>query len=143
MDHAQAAEALAALGNETRLHLFRLLVKAHEYWRLKGLEVDLVVLNDHPPSYASELQNAILQTVQTSPQRGLLNLVLWIARVFLWRQVLSWLPDGKRVRIYSINAMRARHPDWFLQDLGHLFDLLAKRAIQPHVVRAQVPPRAR
>ncbi len=52
---------------------FRLLLKAHEYWRLKGLETDLVILNDHPPSYASELQNAILQAIQTSPQRGLLN----------------------------------------------------------------------
>jgi cellobiose phosphorylase len=55
------------------LGTFRLLLIAHEYWRLKGFEVDLVVLNDHPPSYASELQNAILQAVQTSPQRGLLN----------------------------------------------------------------------
>ncbi len=55
------------------LPTFRLLLKAHEYWRLKGLEVDLVVLNDHPPSYASELQNAILQAIQTSPQRALLN----------------------------------------------------------------------
>ncbi|MEM1041883.1 MAG: glucoamylase family protein [Bacteroidota bacterium] len=52
---------------------FRLLLKAHEYWRLRGLETDLVILNDHPPSYASELQNAILQAIQTSPQRGLLN----------------------------------------------------------------------
>ena len=52
---------------------FTLLLKAHEYWRLKGFEVDIVVLNDHPPSYASELQNAILQAIQTSPQRALLN----------------------------------------------------------------------
>jgi cellobiose phosphorylase len=61
------------IARQEDLTTFRLLLIAHEYWRLKGFEVDLVVVNDHPPSYASELQNAILQAVQTSPQRGLLN----------------------------------------------------------------------
>ena len=42
---------------------------------------------------------------------------------------------GKRVRLYSINLMRARHPAWFKQDLGHLFELLAKGAIRPRVAR--------
>jgi NADPH:quinone reductase-like Zn-dependent oxidoreductase len=29
--------------------------------------------------------------------------------------------------------MRARHPDWFTDDLTQLFDLLASHAIRPHI----------
>ena len=32
-----------------------------------------------------------------------------------------------------INAMRARHPDWFKQDLGYLFQLLVDGRINPKV----------
>ena len=52
---------------------------------------------------------------------------MWIARVYLWRGLLSWLPGGKRVRVYSINAMRALHPAWFREDLERLLCLLAIR----------------
>jgi hypothetical protein len=43
------------------------------------------------------------------------------------------LPGGKRIRVYSINAMRARHPAWFREDLERLFGLLATGAIRPRV----------
>jgi NADPH:quinone reductase len=43
------------------------------------------------------------------------------------------LPGGKRIRFYSINVMRARHPDWFREDLERLFELLATCAIRPRV----------
>jgi NADPH:quinone reductase-like Zn-dependent oxidoreductase len=62
-------------------------------------------------------------------KRRMLTMLLWIARLYLWR----WLPGGKRARFYSINVMRARHPAWFQQDLEHLFGLLATRAIRPRV----------
>jgi NADPH:quinone reductase-like Zn-dependent oxidoreductase len=68
-----------------------------------------------------------------SPRRRLFGLLLWIARVFLWRRLLSWLPGGKRVYLYSINAMRALHPAWFREDLERLFGLLATHAIRPRV----------
>ena len=55
------------------LDAFRLLLKAHAFWRHRGLEVDLVVLNDHPPSYADSLQEALTQAVEASPQRALLD----------------------------------------------------------------------
>jgi hypothetical protein len=66
-------------------------------------------------------------------QRRLLALLMWAARVYLWRGLLSWLPGGKRIRVYSINAMRARHPAWFREDLERLFGLLARGAIRPRV----------
>src|SRR5262249_2991362 len=72
-------------------------------------------------------------TAGVQAQRRLLTILTWIARVYLWRQMLSWLPGGKRVRVYSINAMRARHPAWFKEDLERLFGLLATGAIRPRV----------
>ena len=72
-------------------------------------------------------------TAGVQAQRRLLSTLTWIARTYLWRGLLSWLPGGKRVCVYSINAMRAQHPTWFLEDLERLFDLLAARAIRPRV----------
>lgn len=66
-------------------------------------------------------------------QRRLPRLLISLARVYLWRRLLSWLPRGKRVTLYSINAMRARHPDRFKEDLGRLFWLLETGAIRPRV----------
>ncbi len=62
-------------------------------------------------------------------QRHMLTMLMWIARLYLWR----WLPGGKRARFYSINVMRARHPAWFREDLERLFGLLAAQAIRPRV----------
>jgi NADPH:quinone reductase-like Zn-dependent oxidoreductase len=62
-------------------------------------------------------------------KRRMLTMLMWIARLYLWR----WLPGGKRACFYSINVMRARHPDWFREDLERLFELLATRAIQPRI----------
>ena len=62
-------------------------------------------------------------------QRRMLTMLMWIARLYLWR----WLPGGKRARFYSINVMRARHPAWFREDLERLFGLLATGAIRPRV----------
>jgi cyclic beta-1,2-glucan synthetase len=46
--------------------IVRQLLRAHEYWRLKGLAVDLVVLNEKMESYAQELQNSLEALVRTS-----------------------------------------------------------------------------
>ena len=72
-------------------------------------------------------------TAGVQAQRRLLTVLMWLARVYLWRRLLSWSPGGKPIRVYSINAMRARHPAWFREDLERLFGLLATRAIRPRV----------
>ena len=65
--------------------------------------------------------------------RTLRGVLMSLARVYLWRGLLRWLPGGKRTYIYSINLMRARHPTWFKDDLARLFDLLAAHAIRPRI----------
>jgi NADPH:quinone reductase-like Zn-dependent oxidoreductase len=64
-------------------------------------------------------------------QRRMLTMLMWIARLYLWR----WLPGGKRAQFYSINIMRARHPGWFREDLEQLFSLLANRSIQLRIAQ--------
>jgi len=62
-------------------------------------------------------------------QRRMLTMLMWIARLYLWR----WFPGGRRALFYSINVMRARHPAWFREDLQRLFELLATGAVRPRV----------
>ena len=49
--------------------IVRQLLRAHEYWRLKLLEVDLVILNEHGPTYADNLTE-LLETVVRTSQSG-------------------------------------------------------------------------
>ena len=48
------------------LDLVRDLLRAHEYWRLKLLTVDLVIVNEQGASYAQGLQEALETLVRTS-----------------------------------------------------------------------------
>jgi cyclic beta-1,2-glucan synthetase len=52
------------------LEIVRELVRAHEYWRMKRLGVDLVILNERPPSYDQELQTALEAMVRSNPARS-------------------------------------------------------------------------
>ncbi|MBA3516988.1 MAG: glycosyl transferase, partial [Rhizobiales bacterium] len=47
----------------------RQLLRAHEYWRMKRLAVDLVIVNERASSYAQDLQIAIETAVRTSQSR--------------------------------------------------------------------------
>jgi NADPH:quinone reductase-like Zn-dependent oxidoreductase len=72
---------------------------------------------------------AIGYSAGVQAKQGMLSILSSIARLYLWR----FLPGGKRARFYSINAMRVRHPEWFREDLEHLFGLLESGAIRPRV----------
>jgi NADPH:quinone reductase-like Zn-dependent oxidoreductase len=69
-------------------------------------------------------------TASVQARRHLVTILMWIARVYLWRRLL---PGGKRFRIYSINLMRALHPAWFREDLERLFGLLEAGNIRPRI----------
>lgn len=56
-----------------QLRVVDTLLKAHALWRLKGLDIDLVFINEHPVSYINELQDAIHQRIQASLERQQLN----------------------------------------------------------------------
>ncbi len=48
------------------LGIVRQLLRAHEYWRLKLLDVDLVILNEHGATYAQNLHDSLEALVRTS-----------------------------------------------------------------------------
>ena len=49
------------------LDIVRQVLRAHEYWRLKLLDVDLVILNEHAATYAQTLQDSLEFVVRMSP----------------------------------------------------------------------------
>jgi cyclic beta-1,2-glucan synthetase len=48
----------------------RLLLRAHEYWRMKRLAVDLVIFNEKPTSYDQDLQSALDGAVRMGQTRS-------------------------------------------------------------------------
>ncbi|MBC7984082.1 MAG: glycosyl transferase, partial [Candidatus Obscuribacterales bacterium] len=60
---------LVRIEEENALEVVRQLLRAHEYWQQKCMKVDLVILNDRPPSYESSLQHALDAAVRTSLTR--------------------------------------------------------------------------
>jgi len=53
--------------------LVRSALKAHEYWRFKGLRVDLVIFNQDETGYLQPVQEQIMDAVQASLAREVLN----------------------------------------------------------------------
>jgi cyclic beta-1,2-glucan synthetase len=64
---------LVRVAEMDELALVRQLLLAHTYWRLKGLTVDLVILNEHPASYLEELQEQLQRLIRASESHALLD----------------------------------------------------------------------
>jgi cyclic beta-1,2-glucan synthetase len=58
---------LVRVVEENDLPLVRQVLKAQEYWRLKGLSADVVILNDHPVGYLDEMQQALMSLLESGP----------------------------------------------------------------------------
>ena len=52
------------------LALVRQALQAQEYWRLKGLSADVVILNEHPVSYLDEMQGRLTALLDDGPWRA-------------------------------------------------------------------------
>jgi cyclic beta-1,2-glucan synthetase len=86
---------LLRIGEGAEVGLFRELLKAHEYLRLKGFSFDLVCINERGVSYLQELQTTLLQLVESSPEQS------WLDRpggVFLKRADLMTEEDRNLLR---------------------------------------------
>jgi cyclic beta-1,2-glucan synthetase len=64
---------LVRLADARELPLVRQLLAAHAYWRLKGLAVDLIILNDYGPTYLEELQQEVQNLVRASESHALVD----------------------------------------------------------------------
>ncbi|HTR07343.1 MAG TPA: glucoamylase family protein [Paraburkholderia sp.] len=64
---------LVRIDDIEHMALVRQLVHAHEYWQMKRLEVDLVIVNERASSYVQDLQAALetlVRSGQSRPQPG-------------------------------------------------------------------------
>ena len=61
---------LARIDDIEDVAVVRQLLRAHEYWRMKQLAVDLVILNERASSYIQDLQVALETLVRTSRSRS-------------------------------------------------------------------------
>jgi cyclic beta-1,2-glucan glucanotransferase len=60
---------LVRIDNIEDVAIVRQLLRAHEYWRMKQLAVDLVILNERASSYIQDLQIALETLARTSQSR--------------------------------------------------------------------------
>ncbi|HKW02250.1 MAG TPA: glucoamylase family protein [Vicinamibacterales bacterium] len=83
------------------LNLVRQVLQAQEYWRLKGLAADVVVLNEIPVSYLDEMHSHLAELIESGPWRA------WKHRpggVFLLRSDQIGR-DGRAVVLASARAV--------------------------------------
>ena len=64
---------LVQINKLTNIELVRQLIKAHAYWRLKGLAVDLVIWNEDRDGYRHSLQEQILGLIASGFEANLLD----------------------------------------------------------------------
>jgi cyclic beta-1,2-glucan synthetase len=76
---------LAQIDNIEEIAIVRQLLRAHEYWRMKQLAVDLVILNERASSYAQDLQIALETLVRTSQSRPQIGADIARGAVFVLR----------------------------------------------------------
>jgi cyclic beta-1,2-glucan synthetase len=115
---------------EDDLPLVRQALRAQEYWRLKGLSAEVVILNEHPPSYLDEIHEQLAAMLETGPWAA------WKHRpggVFLLRG--DAMPETERVALLA--AARAV----LSGESGGLADQLALPQREPDWPAALVPNR--
>ncbi len=117
--------------NVDRIDLVRQIVQAHAYWRLKGLSVDLVILNEDDSIYRAALNEQILNLVAANSGTQLLDKP---GGIFL-RRVDQFSPEDK---ILLETAARIVLHD----DKGTLLEQLSRRA-RPEPLPPQLRIRSR
>ncbi|MBC7386373.1 MAG: hypothetical protein H7301_09475 [Cryobacterium sp.] len=64
---------LTRISDEKDMAMIRELLHAHEYLRLRGLAIDLVILNERAPSYLQSLQEELQRQIRMSGSQALLD----------------------------------------------------------------------
>ncbi len=124
------------------------LLRAHEYWQMKGLAVDLVILNDKPSSYVQDLQNVLQDMARTGRATIGQDAQAPAGRIFVLRADLlgpderALLQTVARVVLIS-NQGGLAEQILRLQRLNAAVEPRARRALVRHSAEApavQMPP---
>ncbi len=61
---------IAVIRDYKDINVLKRILKAHEYWNIKGLKVDLVILNLKDSSYIQELQDCVSSVINSGYERN-------------------------------------------------------------------------
>jgi cyclic beta-1,2-glucan synthetase len=118
------------LEREEDVPMARQLLRAHQYLRSKGLQFDLVIMNDHPTGYAQELQDSLHVSVRTAGSHGMLDKA---GGIFIRRS--DSMPEEERVLLHAVARVI------IVSERGSLADQLTRRPIDESLP-ARFEPRA-
>jgi cyclic beta-1,2-glucan synthetase len=107
------------LDREEDIQVAKQMLRAHQYLRSKGLQFDLVILDDHPTGYAQELQDEVLMAVRTAGAQALLDQP---GGVFVRRSDI--MPEEERILLHSVARVV------IVSERGSLEDQLVRRPIE-------------
>ena len=119
---------LVRIGVEEDLNIVRQLLRCHEYLRLKGLAFDLVILNDHPPSYIQSLQDELQRMVRMSGSQALVDKP---GGVFIRRADL--MPEADRILLHAVARVV------IVADRGPLEEQLVQRPVEDDLPPKFIP----
>ncbi len=117
--------------------IVRQLLRAHEYWKMKGLAVDLVILNEQPTSYSPEL-GATLESLVRAGTRALGVSEHSTGRVFVLRGELLSGEERDALAAAARVVLLSRQGTLAQQVIRLLRRVPAQRAAQPVAARPQV-----
>ncbi|MEQ1728574.1 MAG: glucoamylase family protein, partial [Vicinamibacterales bacterium] len=109
------------------------LLQAHEYWRIKQLAVDLVIVNERGASYVSDLQIALETAVRTSQSRPQIGVEKPRGSVFVLRKDLMSAEFGGLLSAVARVVLVGKR--------GTLADQLDRRSVLPLVPAGHLPGR--
>ncbi len=119
--------------------IVRQLLRAHEYWRMKGLAVDLVIVNEEPTSYSPELGAALDALVRAGAREPGVASEHSTGRVFVLRGESLSSEERDALASAARVVLLSRHGTIAQQVIRHLRRAPAPRAAQPVAAR---PPTA-
>jgi cyclic beta-1,2-glucan synthetase len=123
---------LVRIDDTADIDIVRQLLRAHEYWRLKLLDVDLVIVNDHGVSYAQDLQDALETVVRTSQSTLVHERHEARGGVYILR--------GDRLSADDRTLLQAAARAVLLSRRGSLADQVLRLERPPRVAPAAPPP---
>ena len=133
---------LVRISDIENIDIVRELLLAHEYWRMKLLAVDLVILNERQASYVQELQIAIETLVRASQARPQPGLAGPTGRVFVLRADL--IPAETRALLsYVARVVLPAQRGGLSEQLAQIRDpaLTRRAASRPAAPRGTAPAR--
>jgi cyclic beta-1,2-glucan synthetase len=119
---------LVRIGQVEDLDMVYQILRGHEYLRMKGLAIDLVILNDRPITYAQALQDELQSLIRKSGSQALIDKP---GGVFLRRTDI--MPEADRILLHTIARVV------LVTDRGTLEEQIVRRPAETELPAQFVP----